>query len=250
MISLDQVAGRLMADSPSTPDPNFTPEQTIVDRQLTLVDSAEELSVIIPPWHASKRLQQTLVRRQVRMGRTTLSYALHDDILTANPHQTIDCFEQVADQVAEDVGTAAEGISNVRYIASSLGCAVLLYAMGERKLTGRISLLAPGGDLARSLWTGSRTQHLKQAYEQQEVDLPQLQSLWERLAPTYQASHNIRNSQVTMYVSTADRVIPPDTVPPLAAALAENGNRVAVHTNRTLGHYATIVGHSLLNNQL
>jgi hypothetical protein len=251
MPSIDSLLGRAMPRPAIDTDPDFMPEQSITKRIRHGKDGSTRLTVVVPPWHANKLVHSLSLRRVTKPGRKVLSYALHSDILSSNPELTVRCFDEIAAEIANDVKKAKTGdVEHVRYIGFSLGCAILSRVLGEYKLSGDVSFVAPGGDLAWSLWTGSRTQHLKRSFEIQGYDLPNLQELWQELSPTFQAANNIRGCSVIIYASEADTVIRSDTIPPLVDALQAGGNQVRMNMNRHQGHYGTIVRQALFNPNL
>lgn len=117
----------------------------------------------------------------------------------------------------------------------------MLHSIGEHGLSvDTLDLIVPGGSLARSLWTGYRTRDLRAQFEQKGISLGELEERWAALAPTFQAS-KVRNAEVDITISSADKIIQPDTAHELAAAFANAGNNVNLHVLPVLGHYGTIV---------
>lgn len=251
MFSPDALLNKLSPQPLDDADKDFNATRSVTNRYKLDFPSASEMAVVIPSWHGNSKVLSYVAQNQYRKGRSVLSYLFHDDVLTADPELTVECFSNIADNIAADVTTAQEiGIKKFRFIAFSLGCAIVLYAAGERKLAGHFTLVCPGGSLATSLWTGIRTQHLREKFEAKGINRENLEIRWQKLAPSYQAIHNIRNSSADIYYSQADKVIMPDTLPPLINAMSLNGNSLKVHKNHYLGHYGTILCHSLFTKNL
>ncbi|MEJ0072956.1 MAG: hypothetical protein WDN27_02625 [Candidatus Saccharibacteria bacterium] len=222
-----------------TYDADFDPQQSVTKALYEEVPDAHELSVIIPPWHANEWLLKRIAGQQRKLGRSTLMYLFDDNILSSDAERTLTSFVVIAGRIETDLhDKKAEA---VHWFATSLGTSVLMHTLGSKKLLATtIDFVVPGGDLAKSLWTGLRTRPLREQFEAQGITLSQLQKLWIPLAPTVQAA-KIHDTDITMSISLADQIIRPDTAFEFANALRESGNRVTIHTNSHLGHYGTIL---------
>lgn len=242
MVKLDQILNLLLPQPEVFDyDPSFDHEQ-VITRVHRHIKSAAKLIVIVPSWHANRKVQQLLFDQAVRTGSSVIAYEMDDRMLSPNPDALVQSFAAIGKQIAADV--RASGATDVHFSAASLGCAMLLYAMGEHNLCGTVDLVVPGGNCASGLWHGIRTQELRAAYEKQGLDETKLQKLWIRLSPTFQAPH-IHNSSFRIYYSHSDLLIRPDTLPPLFDALKAAGNMLAIHPSKHLGHYGSILTYAL-----
>lgn len=245
MPQLDSAISCLLPKPKIADSTNFTPDQSITSARYRSDTSANTLTVIIPPWHASPFEQNRLVRSELKKGRAVLEYSLHESILSADPQQTITVFETIADRVFTDVQAKSGQYKSVRYIASSLGCAILIYYLGTKKVQAQVDLIAPGSNLATSLWRGIRTSHLREAYEAQGLTEQKLRVLWKQLSPEYQAEHNIRGCDLRIFYSHHDLVILPAGLETMASVLRQHGNNLTMISNKRSGHFITIARYSI-----
>lgn len=222
-------------------DPTFRPENSIIKKGELTSPGARNLSIVIPPWHAPDWFVRRAAKREQRIGRNVLYYMLNDNILSTNADRTLESFAFVAKHIKDDIEDA--NAYEVNWVASSLGTSVLMRTVGGEHLRAdSITLNAPGGSLAKSLWTGVRTQPLRRQFEAQGVTLDILQDQWEELDPIFQAP-NIHGADITMNVSRADRVIRPDTAYELAEALNDNNNLSLYNdgVRHMIGHYGLLL---------
>ena len=228
-------------------DHGFTPEQSVESVSFSPVKGSDELAVIVPPWHAPEWYLRQHARAQNRLGRSALTLSLNDHILSADPYRTIESFGYIADMY--EAAVSEIGQEPTHWQATSLGTSILMHTVGTKGLPApSIAFVAPGGDLARSLWTGLRTQPLRRQLEANGMSEEALVELWKPLSPIEQASA-IKESNVEMNISFADEVIRPDTAFTFAAALSLQ-NRVSVFVNRHFGHYGTILHHTFLTRMI
>lgn len=242
MLSLDAIFCKLVPmELPYNAD--FTPERSVKSVSFLPGRDDQELSVIVPPWHATESLIRLRAQKENRLGHSVLYFIFHDDILSAAVERTLDSFTVVADTIASQVQDHPH--VSTRWIATSLGVTTLMRTLGGHQLPAdKLELIVPGGDLAESLWNGVRTRPLREQFERQGVSMEELKEAWRLLSPTYQAQH-IHGAEVDIRISLADTVISPDSAFGFADALRESGNTVQMHVNRYLGHYGTIIAAGL-----
>ncbi len=227
-----------------TPKDRFTnkygPEQAIA-RTRFLNENGNNLYIIFPPWHGGGLVYEKLINRLCKKGDAVLAYYFHDEILKPDTDIEVASFAYLRDKVTEELQEIVNrhAYKNVRLIAMSLGIPALSIVIERFQRFDSATLICSGSSLAKSMWNGSRTQHIREGIEQHGQDLAHVESVWNNLAP---ANHvrALAGKEVSIYVSVTDKIIPTRYQMEFVRA-AQNANvNPKIHTTH-LGHYATII---------
>ena len=218
---------------------DFDPASSVT-KILDLPGKPGSLAVIVPPWHANKKiLERRAYYEQRRNGNAVLAFLIDDNVLSSNVDRTLASMAVIASFIAKKVQDRKP--KKFHAIATSLGSVPLLQAVGEHDLQpDTLNLVVPGGSLAKSLWTGYRRQALRAQFEAQGITLPDLENSWRVLSPTFQAAR-VHGANVQITVSSADEIILPGTAHELATSFKNAGNNVTLRSLPGLGHYGSIV---------
>ena len=101
-----------------------------------------------------------------------------------------------------------------------------------------VIFIVPGENLARDMWYGCRTQHLRKSYERQGISLEQLENFWYDLA----AENNMPylGTKMSLYFGKADKIIPYKLGSTLSFLFKKNNFNVLTKFFSFLGHYLII----------
>lgn len=217
----------------------YMPEQAITDRKL-VNEGGKNLHVLFPPWHGGGRSYEQLVKRRVASGDAVLAYYFHDEILTPDTAKVHASFAYLRDTVADELTelTGNHDYGRVQLIAMSLGNPALTMAISKFHDFDSINLVCTASSLARSMWHGTRTQHIRAGIEANGQDLAYVEKAWQDMTPTNHLD-DFMGKEVSILVSTTDEIIPADYQMEFVDAAQEFGIDPYVQTTR-LGHYATI----------
>jgi hypothetical protein len=217
----------------------YAPDQAVTGSKLVNA-KGKNLHVLFPPWHGGGWAYERLVRRLAGKGDAVLAYYFHDDILKPGSDQVAASFENIRDTVAGELdriaGTGAYGRITLK--AMSLGNPALSMVTSKFNDFDSATLVVGASSLARSVWHGVRTRHIRVGIDAEGHDLDYLEKRWSDLAPMNHVDSLI-GKQVTLLVSTADNIIPTDYQEELVDAIQAADIDAGVHRTR-LGHYAAI----------
>ncbi len=217
----------------------YRAEQSIARRKL-VNPMGDNLSVLFPPWHGGGVFYERLIHRLARRGDAVLAYYFDEEILKPDAKVVVESFEFLRDAITSDLEFARETYEYKRigFVAMSLGNPVMSITTGKFRDFDSATLVVSASSLARSMWYGIRTQHIRAGIERQGHDLASLDELWKELAPMNHLDA-LADKEVTMLISTRDTIIPTRDQMLLLESARTKGIEPIVHQTR-LGHYATV----------
>jgi hypothetical protein len=218
---------------------HYTADQAVEGMSLVNAE-AEELVVVLPPWHGGGNVTSTLVRR-LSQERAVLNLNLHDQILEPNIDRVLQSLRQVKDRAHEELEALQDEFNYQTFhlVAISLGnvaASLLARAFGNFSTA---TLVMPASDLAASMWDGQRTQNIRRSFEEQGIKKDDLIEAWEELAPKNYAT-DFKHNGVTVYTSKPDKIIPYYYQRKMVDSLEAVGNEPMVKSSG-VGHAATII---------
>ncbi|QQS20379.1 hypothetical protein IPL85_02970 [Candidatus Saccharibacteria bacterium] len=232
----------------NTPKDVFTrqykPEHAITRRRF-VNESGRNLHVIFPPWHGGGQLYERLIDGLARKGDAVLAYYFHDEILKPNTELVRASYAHMRDTISAELTHTVEkrSYAKVRLIGMSIGNTVLATTTSKFPAFDSAVLVCTASSLARSMWDGTRTQHVRAGIEQSGQDLAYVENAWHDAAP---ATHigALAGKDVRILVSNRDDIIPTRYQMEFVQAAQEAGVNPNVQTTR-VGHYAAIGGFCL-----
>jgi hypothetical protein len=217
----------------------YTPDQAVAESKLANQDG-KDLHVLFPPWHGGGRVYEKLIQRIAKQGDAVLAYYFHDEILKPSHDQVLASFQNIRDTVADELTEVvkARHYKRINLIAMSLGNPALALTTSLFTDFDSATLVDGASSLAKSMWHGSRTQHVRAGIEVDGFDLNDLENSWSTLAPINHIG-GLLGKDVTMIVSETDRIIPTRYQEELVDAVQAADINLSVKRT-SLGHYASI----------
>lgn len=217
----------------------YTAEKAITGRRF-VNEIGKNLHVIFPPWHGGGQAYEKLIKRLAKRGDAVLAYYFHDEILKPDTEVVQASYAYLRDTVAAELQELADSnnYDKMHLIAMSLGNPALSTVTGKFRDFDRATLICSGSSLARSMWHGTRTQHIRAGIEQSGHDLAYVEEAWRDIAPATHVDALVEKD-VSILVSTTDEIIPTRYQMEFVHAAQEAGVNPDVQTTR-LGHYAAI----------
>ncbi len=224
--------------------PDYTSDQAVVSRKLVNVAGAN-LYVLFPPWHGGGSVYEKLIQRIARTGNAALAYYLHDEILKPSSDHVVASFERVSDTVAGDLHTLSgtSRYNRINLVAMSLGNPALSMVTSKFSQFDSATVVDGASSLARSMWHGARTQHIRAGIEREGHNLSSLEQAWTNLAPIHHVDA-LSGKNVRIVVSKTDEIIPTRYQEEFVDAVQAAGIDPIVQRTR-LGHYASIARYCL-----
>jgi len=209
-----------------------------VERRFEYYPDSKRLHILMPPWRGKLAFTDELSKFFRKKRRSFLTYEFPNGILSSDHQTTIEFFRSIEGRVNSDVeGLKGEyGFTDFDMTGMSLGCVNSTMIANRNPIYGNMTLLVPGHCLAESMWSGYRTQHLRQEFEERGVSEEQLIDEWSELAPMNNIG-GLKDSKVAVFLSTADEIIPYRCGEKLVEKLREGGIKPKVRNLPFLGHY-------------
>lgn len=203
------------------------------------IGGGRELAVLFPPWHGGGKFYEKLISRLVDRGDSALAYYFHDDILKPDMEQTRASFHHIRDTISAELDGVVAGKSyeRVKLIGVSLGNPALSIVTSKFHDFDAATFVCSASSLARSMWHGIRTQHIRAGIESAGNSLEDVEHSWQEMAPARQVGA-LAGKQVTALVSTSDQIIPTRFQQEFVDAASRVDVDLTVRASR-LGHYAT-----------
>lgn len=210
------------------------------------------LKVILPPWGNSEYyITRLLINRLIKKGFSCLSYSFPQELLSANAEVTESKFNAIREKVLADIEDLKRqyGFEEIDLIGVSLGGVSACMIANNSNYFKDLFLIVPGNNLAASLWDGIRTQRLKNSFQNQLLEKPDLMKKWHNLAPANNV-YNLNLKNIYVVVSKSDRIIPYDYGKKLSEELKRKYKNVTIKENCCLGHYLTVIKYFLFSDLL
>ncbi|MCD4759477.1 alpha/beta hydrolase [archaeon] len=238
-MSLDHLICKIR-DSRRVSPPKFDPNNFIHKRH-SIVPGSNKVYIIFPGWRSGLKHSQILRNTLTKRGQSCLEYEFHPDILTSDPQQTLDCFEQIKKDGLQEIENLKQiyNFKNIQVIGMSLGGMHAYMVSNHNPNIDKLTLVCTGYSLAESLWDGIATQHLRKNMEKQGITLDQLETLWGKIHP-YNNIDGLTGKKIQVFLSKADKLIRYSGGKKIVNAMKELGLDPQVEENRFLGHYITI----------
>ncbi len=200
-------------------------------------DRSDTLVICLPGWNQELWSWGRVKRHVVRSKGSFLTYEFPRAILSDNQELTKECFEVINRTVREDIKKLKEqyGFSKCILVILSLASSFGSMIYKDNPDINEIVLVVLGEDLARDMWHGYRTQHLRRSFERQGITLEQLRGYWHDLA----SENNMpaKNTKISMYFGKQDKIIPYRFSQTLEATLEREGFKPIVKISNFAGHY-------------
>ncbi|MDB5254268.1 MAG: hypothetical protein JWL80_334 [Parcubacteria group bacterium] len=165
-----------------------------------------------------------------------LAYEFPRSILSDSTSLTKECFEEINKEVRNDIKKLKEkyGFKKCILVAISLASSYSSMAYKDNSDVTDILLIAPGENLARDMWYGCRTQHLRKSFESQGVSFEKLEKQWELLAS--ENNFPVIKTKISLWYGKNDKVIPFKFSKKLEEVLRAKQFKIKTKITR-LGHY-------------
>ena len=189
-----------------------------------------------------------LITRLTNRDHAVLSLKFHDQILTYDARQVLASFEHASSKSAEVLHKLANGgrYRNISMFAVSLGTPILTMTAIKFTHFCSVTMITPATNLATSVWYGSHTRRIREAFEKRGNTLRDIDTLWQPIAPVNNI-YALQDKKVNIIISKVDKIVPAQYQADYVSALVAQGINPDVHQSR-LGHYATIGRHCLFGN--
>jgi len=200
------------------------------------------LCVLIPPWKVDSDSFKVVRKRVREAGYSCLEYKIESSLLSPDHEYTKKAFMEVINTVTADIKRMVErhGFKKVQVIGISIGSLEAMMIANHNPFVTRLVLVAPGDNLAESMWYGLKTQNIRKLYEEQGVTLPFLKDVWRGLSPESDFA-GLKGKEIEVYISKADVNVPYRFGRRLVDQMTAHGLNPVVIENRFLGHYLTVV---------
>jgi hypothetical protein len=241
---LDKIVGKYSIVKNRTVNDNYTPADAITSSKLTNPGGAY-LTVLFPPWHGGVAVYDKLTRRLVKNGSAVLAYKFHGQILQPDVQMVIKSYEHIQKTITNEISKLVEKY-NYQYVdltACSLGNVALFLVASKYPLFRKATLIVSGSTLARDMWEGSRTGVIRRQLEAKGITESTLSKAWSGLAPSNHVTA-FAGKEVTMYVSTTDKVIPARYQQEMADCMLAVNPATRVYVSAK-GHVASVAGYGL-----
>ncbi len=204
------------------------------------------LCVLVPPWKAGADYYKMVRKRISDAGYSCLEYKISSSLLSPDYKYTRDSFREVVRDVRADIEkmVTEHSFEKVQVIGVSIGCIGAAMIAGHNPHVSKLVLVAPGNDLAESMWYGLKTQNVRKLFEKQGITLPFLKDAWHDLAPENNFT-GLKGKEIEIYISKSDINIPYRFGKKLVTGMQAHGLAPHISENRYLGHYLTVVSYLL-----
>ncbi len=172
------------------------------------VDVSDTLVVCLPGWGQELWTWGGVKKHTGKYHCSFLAYEFPRSILSDSASLTEECFKEITKQVRKDIKDLKMqyGFKRCVLVAISLASSFGSMVYKDNADIDGIILIAPGENLARDMWYGVRTQHLRKSYQSQGIQLEELERLWEPLAS--ENNFPLSNTKVNIFYGKSDAVIP------------------------------------------
>jgi len=235
----DYLISNLISSSLDTGD--LTPRNLFEksEKKFAHSPSSDTLIICLPGWGQSLWSWVKVKKFILKTKRSCLFYEFPRAIFSNNHQLTKDCFSTINKTVRADIKKLKEkhSFKNCVLVSISLASSFGSMIYKNNPDVTEIIHIAPGENLARDMWHGCRTQHLRRSYERQGISLNNLEKRWHDLAPEYNFPDS--KTRVKIFFCSSDRVIPYKLGRSLDDTLKKNGFKTEV-TTFSYGHYFLI----------
>ncbi len=206
------------------------------------VPDSKVLCVLIPPWKTEADYYKPVRKRIHDAGYSCLEYKITSPLISPDYEYTRNAFKEVIDSVKSGIEKMVNqyGFKEVQVIGVSIGCVEAAMIANHNPHVTKLVLVAPGSDLAESMWYGLKTQNVRRLFEEKGITLPFLKEAWRDLAPENNF-HGLDGKEIEIYISKSDVNIPYRYGKKLADAMIAHGLHPRVNENKYLGHYLTVL---------
>jgi hypothetical protein len=184
---------------------DYTPEQAVVSSKL-INEDAEQLAVVLPPWHGWGLVDGVIEERLEALGFAVLSYELHDEILMPHTANVKHSFRNIKQRIETDVHELDEQKQYKKKtgVAASLGTPALAMTAD---LFERAILITPGSSLVKCVMDGIRTRHIKKGILKSGDSVDHVSEQWQDMTPADQVDA-LAGKEVDVVISRNDPIIP------------------------------------------
>ena len=204
--------------------------------------NSKGLCVLIPPWKVKTDFFVLIRKRIYEAGYSCLEYKIESALLSPDYKYTHDAFKEVIDSVRLDIDKMTDqyGFKQVQVIGISIGCVEAAMIANFNKNVSKLVLVAPGCDLAQSMWYGLKTRNIRKLFEEQGITLDFLVEVWRDLAPENNFL-GLKGKEIEVYLSQSDVNIPYRFGKRLVDQMKLHGLTPDIYENKYLGHYLTVL---------
>ena len=221
---------------------NHARERNFIEKRFNYKSGSKKLFVLLPTWNNTFIEHYFLRNAFYGFGYSLLEYKFPQEILSSDYKATKRYFKIIERTARADMRRLKKeyGFSRVCVIGISLGtCNACMIANGNKDVDG-LYLVAPGNCLAESMWTGLRTQSIREEMEKQGITLKDLKKYWFRLAPENNIG-KMKDKPVHAILSRHDIIINYKCGEKLIKAIKSKKIKLIYKENRHIGHYITIL---------
>jgi hypothetical protein len=206
------------------------------------VPSSRVLCVLIPPWKTEADYYKLVRKRIHKAGYSCLEYKIASSLLSPDYEYTRNAFKEVIDGVKSGIENMVRqyAFTEVQVIGVSIGCVEAAMIANHNPHVNKLVLVAPGSDLAESMWYGLKTQNVRRLFEERGITLSFLKKAWRDIAPENNFD-GLKGKEIEIYISKCDANIPYRFGKKLVDRMVAHGLHPRVNENKYLGHYLTVL---------
>ncbi|MBU4536780.1 prolyl oligopeptidase family serine peptidase [Patescibacteria group bacterium] len=214
----------------------------VVNQEFYHYPESKVLWVIVPSWGEEIDLASTLKEVIIEKKSSFLRYKFPKGILSDDYNLTAKYFNEINDLIISDIKELKDeyNFSEINIIGASIGTSNTFTIVNkESDLFNKMVVIVPGNSLAKSMWNGILTSHLRKSYEAQAITLEVLEDKWKDFAPQNNLD-NLKGKDIYIRLSKSDKIIPYSCGSELVKKMEEKGIIFKLQENSFLGHYGTI----------
>ena len=226
-------------------DASYTADQAIVGMEYVHVPHSDALTIVFPPWHAPVWFTRHIKEQLLHNRTNALVYDFNPLLLSKDIIRVKNSFEYIALHIPEDVKKVESSrlIRHINLLGLSIGNVALCITAEKLQKFDNVTLVAPGNDLATSLWDGWRTRRLRNNLKAEGYKLTELQREWDDLAPQAHLE-TLKEHPVHIILAKEDRFIPFQYGKELFDKLYQLNPGTTCHVS-PFGHIATILRYTM-----
>lgn len=190
-------------------DSSYTADQAIIGMQFVHAPHSDELTIVFPPWHTPQWFSRHIKQQLLDKRSNALIYEFNPLLLNKDIIKVKKSFEYIALHIPEDVRQIQnhQPIRAINLLGLSIGSVALCITAEKLPRFDNVTLVAPGNDLAVSMWDGWRTRRLRNSLKAEGYKLTELQREWDDLAPQAHVE-TLKGHTVHIVLAKQDRFIP------------------------------------------
>lgn len=210
-------------------------------KDFSYIPNSKTLVVCLPSWGQNLWSWGMAKAHITNSGASFLTYKFPREILSNQKDLTIECFEMINQTVRRDIKQLKEQYGFNYCVVAGLSLANSFASMVYKDNVdiNEVVLVVPGENIARDMWYGCRTQHLRRSYVKQGISLEELDVAWRGLSAEYNMP--APGTKISLHMARQDKVVPYWLSKSLSKTLEKNGFEVKTRVYYLCGHYVVSV---------